>query len=392
MIKFEPLSFEQANPLITGLMSGQNIYKNSIQNKYLPLSTQAEAASKLAYARLMGPQFLAKLMGNPSLLANIDESQKNPLLQQLVSAGTGQGTGNGYLNNSNGISEAFSNSEQTTPNQTSRNTSSNNGFFGGLADSISKFFNNGNPAENNQPNRNVQQQVSNNMAGQEQNVPMQPPKTFAENEAEYASTVEQGKTTGKGIGESITNMGDQYEAGLRLNDKLKGFTKIFNDPEFKKMRSEVPLFQDKQLSVLSTFGTPYQQELIGGFRNTADEVIKDTLNSFQGTKLRGEIEISKNMKIKDSDTFNVAIGKLKSAMLYKDLNMKRIEIASELMDKKHISKVKAFEIADKQLNTNAVMDNIQKQLDYPVQIISNKTGKVETVPVSEARKRGAKNV
>jgi len=38
---------------------------NEVKKQYAPITTQAEAASKLAYANLMGPQFMAKLMANP---------------------------------------------------------------------------------------------------------------------------------------------------------------------------------------------------------------------------------------------------------------------------------------------------------------------------------------
>ena len=37
--------------------------------QYAPTTLEAEAASKLAYANLMGPQFLAKLLQNPGCIS-----------------------------------------------------------------------------------------------------------------------------------------------------------------------------------------------------------------------------------------------------------------------------------------------------------------------------------
>ncbi len=69
---------------------------NKIKADYAPLTTQAEAASKLAYANLMGPQFLAKIMGNDSALGNMTEDQKRNALQMIYRAGSGQGGANTF--------------------------------------------------------------------------------------------------------------------------------------------------------------------------------------------------------------------------------------------------------------------------------------------------------
>ena len=64
---------------------------NQIRTQYAPITAQAEAASKLAYANLMGPQFLAKIMGNDSALGNMSEDQKRNALSMIYRAGSGQG-------------------------------------------------------------------------------------------------------------------------------------------------------------------------------------------------------------------------------------------------------------------------------------------------------------
>ena len=72
---------------------------NQIKSQYLPTTLQAEAASKRAYANLMGPQFLAKLLQNPGALANMGNKKAREALEKSVNAGMGQGTGRNYLNN-----------------------------------------------------------------------------------------------------------------------------------------------------------------------------------------------------------------------------------------------------------------------------------------------------
>ncbi|HLX54777.1 MAG TPA: hypothetical protein VKR58_12585, partial [Aquella sp.] len=337
-ITFQPLSFEQANPFASGFQGGQNVYRNFLQNKYLPLTLQAEAASKLAYANLMGPQFLTKIMSNPALLANIPEEIKAPLLNKLVQAGSGQGTGATFLN-PDGLSSMLAQPE-------------NKPFF-------------------NQPNQqNVSQNIPENISSQANgSYGYQPyemnnttPQNFAERQAEYEGIVKEGQKTGELRSEDIKTFGDQYESGLRLGDKFNNLSSILTNPEFQKLRNQLPLFQDKQLQALSKFGTPQQQQLVGDFITTTQEIVRDTVNTFQGQRLKSEVDISNNMKVKENDTFNVALGKVQAAMLYKDLNMKRIGIASDLMQKQHISKINALEKADKMIDGKSIRNKIDNLL------------------------------
>ncbi len=96
-------------PLVTAMggmnsLANENLLRqmNAIKKQYLPTTMQAEAASKLAYANLMGPQFLAKIMGNDSALANMSEDQKRSALEKIYQAGSGQGGGSNPLNQMGG--------------------------------------------------------------------------------------------------------------------------------------------------------------------------------------------------------------------------------------------------------------------------------------------------
>jgi len=67
---------------------------SGIKNQYAPMTLQADAASKTAYSKLVGPQYIAKLMGHPDIVANSPDLQDPATTQRLYAAGMGQGTGN----------------------------------------------------------------------------------------------------------------------------------------------------------------------------------------------------------------------------------------------------------------------------------------------------------
>jgi len=92
------LTAEQASPYGNLVQNALGTYSAAIKARYQPMISLAEASSKLAYANLMGPQFLAKLMGHSDILANMTDEQKAEGMRKLYAAGTGQGTGFGFLN------------------------------------------------------------------------------------------------------------------------------------------------------------------------------------------------------------------------------------------------------------------------------------------------------
>jgi len=92
-------------PLVTSMgginsLANDNILRqmNQIKKTYLPSTLQSEAASKLAYANLMGPQFLAKLLGNDAVIANMGDEAARAALEKSVTAGMGSGKGLNAIN------------------------------------------------------------------------------------------------------------------------------------------------------------------------------------------------------------------------------------------------------------------------------------------------------
>ncbi len=91
---------------------------NKVKAQYAPMTTQAEAASKLAYANMMAPQFIAKIMQNPAFMANLGEEQKNVLKDLVYGAGAGAKTNQGM----NAINEVPNNQHNTGIGQPSTNS------------------------------------------------------------------------------------------------------------------------------------------------------------------------------------------------------------------------------------------------------------------------------
>lgn len=113
-------------PLVTS-MGGMNSLANDmllrqinqVKAQYAPMTTQAEAASKLAYANLMGPQFMAKLMTNPGFLGNTPNNQLQGIREMITRAGTGQGN----------ASNIFSQMQQGAPTSDAPNSNSLSGWL-----------------------------------------------------------------------------------------------------------------------------------------------------------------------------------------------------------------------------------------------------------------------
>jgi len=83
MPQFEILEGDEVNPLAGILNKSATVSQNRTKAKYAPMTMQADAMSKMAYANLMAPQFLAKLMGNPDVVANMTEEQKQQALGRI---------------------------------------------------------------------------------------------------------------------------------------------------------------------------------------------------------------------------------------------------------------------------------------------------------------------
>lgn len=382
---------------------------NQVKAQYAPLTTQAEAASKLAYANLMGPQFLAKIMGNDSALANMSEDQKKAALQKIYQAGSGQGGGLNAFNQiqqaqghptgigqpgTNALSGWFANTLKNAfgnkPTQnagTGYDNSDNPGVSAegpGPIDSGSPFVGRKGykppPTNQKRPKGGVMlegeqwyDKNGNPVYDEEVDVSGEPtmnleltkgqkPKTYAENTGQFKGVIEEGKELGKIRAQAISDLDEQYQQAVQAEVPIDHLVEMTQDPVFQNMRSKVPFFQDKQLDALSKIGTPEEQRAVGDFTTTATNAVANTVNSFRGRILDKEVTMANQMKINPKDTWNTMLGKLASVKTFNEMTKQRSRIASKLIADQHMNRGEAIEIADKQVDGKAIRKEVEGKL------------------------------
>ncbi len=427
------------NPFHEALQTGIQNYSDITKAAYQPMTLKANAAAKMTYANLMGPQFVAKLMQNKNFWDTLTEDQRKYLQQGEVNTANSWGTATpgGAPQGGQGGQGNPEPSPAPAPisNTTPTNTPTQGGPLQGLrnwldsgrkqATETQSNLNNMPPKEsgglsiprlsqednlsalklkeidpNSQTGKgflayrnspqfyaesqregmyvdhpddfysNYYDQLQSGRANAQPAQPAQPAapqKTSAEKVGEYEGIVKEGEELGKDRANSIKELDKTYESSLKSEIPMKEISKIATNPEFVKMRDRIPFFQDKQMWYLSKQGTKEQQELIGEFKNYANQVVASTVTNFGGRILDKEITLAQNMKVSDNDTMGELIGKLKAAELINEVNKRGSRIASDLMRTQHISKGQALEQAYKQIDG----DKIKEQINYNLMPVAN---------------------
>lgn len=400
---------------------------NDVKAKYAPLTTQAEAASKLAYANLMGPQFMAKLMANPGFLGNTPDNKLQAIREMITQAGTGQGQANALMQ--------LQSQSQAQPEDGS--------FTGWLKNSLRNTF--GKTPEQQQASTNpFAQDYGRQQPRQEQQSmpqvqpmtpqnPMQhrpqdgvtlegeqwynskgepvyeedvstpdgsmkleltkgiPQASYAENTGKYQGTVKQKEQEGKYRADALHAIG-QSQLGLSHSGAvLSRMTDIIKNPVFANMRNKFPGFQNKQLDYLKVMGTPEEKELIGDFLSTGESFIASTVQGFSGKPLVREFDLAQRQKITPHDTVESAIGKLQSATALHDIAEQKNQIVSELLQKGY-NESDAVRQANKMVDVSAIDKATRERLQRKIQVRNSKTGETKEVTLEEARKMGVPNV
>jgi len=411
---------------------------NDIKKQYLPTTLSAEAASKLAYANLMGPQFLAKLLGNDSAIANMGSDQAKAALQKAVNAGMGQGGPNNVF--------AQMQQQQQGPGEKMGNSLSNffadklKGIFGGQGQpgmGQMQMPGQGQPQGQMPQQQAPQQQMQMPNGAGQQSAPSAPPmgnrpkdgvtlegeqwynakgepvyeedvntpdgsmkleltkgippKSYAQNTGEYKGTVKQLEEEGKYRAAALKQIGESQLGLSNSGAVLDRMTGIVKNPVFANMRNTIPGFQNKQLDYLKVMGTPEQKELIGDFLSTGESFIASTVQGFSGKPLVREFDLAQRQKITPHDTIESAIGKLQSATALHDIAEQKNQIVSELLQKGY-NESDAVRQANKMVNVKSIEDATKKRLQRKITITNNKTGVTKEVTLEEARKMGVPNV
>lgn len=415
---------------------------NKVKADYAPMTTQAESASKLAYANLMGPQFMAKLMQNPGFLGNTPDSKLQQLREYITGAGMGQRSG------SNALAQLQSQGQPTGIGQPGTNSLS--GWF---ADKLKGAF--GNSPDRQNPMRMLQGGYDNSsnpgvsaerpgvitsgspFVGRQGYKPppagANPPrggvtlegeqwydkdgnpvyekdvqtpdesmkreltkgipdkKTYAQNTGEYEGTVAQKKQEGKYRADALKSIGENQFGLSNSGAVLDRMTGIITNPVFATMRNTIPGFQNKQLDYLKVMGTPEQKDLIGDFLSTGESFIASTVQGFSGKPLVREFDLAQRQKITGHDTIESATGKLRSARALHDIAEQKNQIVSELLQKGY-NEADAVKQANKMVDVSAIEKETNARLQRKIKITNDKTGATKEVTIEEARKMGVPNV
>lgn len=397
---------------------------NQIKSQYLPSTLQAEAASKLAYANLMGPQFLAKLLQNPGAIANMGDPAAREALQKAVQAGMGQGSGQNYLNQ---------------PQHTGVGEPSTNNFSGYLKNALKGFLVQGSTQSANPLNAAAQdtQEAPPQVARPPATPPMgnaprpkdgvtlegeqwynkkgepvyaeeevapngEPtmeleltkgikPKSYAEKEGEFKGTIKQREEEGKNRAIARKQIGESQLALSNSGSVLDRMTGLITNPVFANMRNRIPGFQNKQLDYLKVMGTPEEKELIGDFLSTGESFIASTVQGFSGKPLVREFDLAQRQKITPYDTIESATGKLQSARALHDIAEKKNDIVDELLDKGY-NEAEAVKMANKMVDVSQIEKDTRARLQRKITVTNRKTGVTKEVTIDEARKMGVPNV
>lgn len=362
---FQRLGLEDTNANIFGFDAFQNSMakalenrKNQIQLPFVPLNSVADASSKLAYSQLMGPQFIAKLLGNPAIRGNM----QNPgaLTNMVTNAGTTQGNLFNTL-----LSAALGNSNENASsipsNINNKPVQSSNPELSAVKERLLSNYRPQNKPYSN--DMGIMEGETNNIGGIPVTTPTDDtPENYAKKAGTYLGLEKEGEESGKIRAKVIDEFGQEYESGQKLLDSIDGLSQIATNPIFTNMRNKFPYFQDTQLWKVSKTGTPEEQELIGQFVDEAGRLLQNTYSLWSGKGLKGEFDATREFKINKNDTINSVVGKLTSAYKLARFNQDRIEFASSLMRNQKFDRQKALQEADKIVDRKGIMRDINQTL------------------------------
>lgn len=395
---------QAGGPALAALKNIYGAQNQGLENKYYVPIHGAQVASQLAYANLMGPQFLSKLMGNQDILANMSPEQRSNALQMVYNAGSGQGTGNALMNNMqhpssmmggiiNNIKNAFGfgdNSAQSNQQPTNALTQQPNGMNQQNGSSGSNNYQYDNNGNNIKASPQEVADAANRSYGQVQN-PMPNQNSFAENAGTYAGIKDEGAQAGKIRANDIKDLNDTvFNADTKLST-LNDINDMISSPEIRQIR-QLPLAGRHEFAYYAKEGTPEQQQLVGRITSQMGNVVKDSARDFAGQFRKGEQQLLTGMKLNDSDTVDSMIGKQESLTTMTKMLRERSALTSQYMNQYHINKLQASEMADKQVNGDKIRQQVHDKLNPTVNVRNKKTGETKTMSVNDARQLGVPNV
>lgn len=369
---------------------------NEIKEFYAPLTTQAEAASKLAYANLINPQYIAKIMSNPHFMGNLSEEQKNMLNDLSYNAAvrnqnpasvknsfnymqrsSQDGIFTRWLKNSlrnmiessqesetpvNALSQNYSKPEAQS--ELSQNPMQHRPKDGVILEGQQWYNAKGEPV--------YESDVETSQKPIELELTeRKPSKTYEQKAGDYLGGIKQGEKSGEIRAQNLGDIGEEMKVldatGANIDRLINGFT----NPDFMALRETFPFMQDTQLSALSKTGNPEVRYMIGKLISDIEAFKGSTVNSFKGQTLKREFDYADKLKPSESDTVYTALGKLQTLKALHDIAWLKDMTIKNYMQNKGMSLADAVERANKEVNVKAI-DEAVKEYTQPLYPIRNK--------------------
>ncbi len=432
-------SFDPENTSIIGQIGKLNaLQKGGAEARYAGQTAYANALSKLAYSNLMGPQFMAKLLGNEDIVANMNKpgQRANAIDQVTQAAGGGPtGAGGGQMPPQNynpigalgsflvdKIGSIFSgtpNQAQGQPaqnplarnaplptNQTSEDTSteaptqpSGQGSAEGFdpnsdlvkaRDAWNKSPEGIKSAQKEgyfsyPPDEKLLNWYQNRLDGKNQ--PQEGEDKFAENVGKYKGQKEEGKEQGSIRAKDEKELNDIYENNLNKGETFDELNTVISSPTMRQIR-QIPLAGQHEINWYKYNGTPEQKEVVGRLMSLTGSVVLDAAGGFKGAFRSGEQSLLNTMKVNPGDPVEVAIGKAEELTYLNKFIGERSRLASRIMKTEHIDKGDALEKADRQMDGPTIRKQVHNKLNpLPTDIDIKHMAEKYKISTKEVRKR-----
>lgn len=435
--------FVTARNAFTG-MENKKLLKemNEIKKNYLPTTLGAEAASKLAYANLMGPQFMAKLLQDTKFLGNITPEQAkgfvntitgaanrpqgfNSLNQPMQHTGIGQPSTNnitgGVWNALKGLLGINSNQPAQNPMQ-QQNMPAPVPQQGGNAfqqppqatapmgeatprstapvpneteaDIFNKYI--ATPegqAEVDKANRGEPSRLDvgaealgHELANEAKNATA--PGGYIDNAAIAQGALKQGDKLGEIKADMQGDIAKQQKSlgnsGTNIDRLITGFT----NPDFIALRNELPYLQDMQLGAISHLDNPQAQHLAGQIIADIEAFKGSTVMGFKGSTLKREFDYADKLKPSTNDTVYTATGKLQTLKALHDIAVTKNSLIDFYLKDPKITPAQAVEKANKAVDITAIDKRVRELTAPAVKIDNPKTKASMWITVKRAKELG----
>lgn len=347
------------------------------RNPYEARKAYAEAQSKLAYAALMGPQFMAKLLEHDNAFGSLKGSGKTAAIDSIGGAANAIASG-GFGIGGDGDIPPIGNWQDVQRQQRQQRQQL-------LADGIVNYSqgtampdrSSAQPA--NISNKEAIRIANRDQALKDQSQPQQnydyqegsDPQSISDRRTGYLGPIYQqegqAKEGGKLRAKQLDALDNDYKGYSGKQFVLNNLKQDLLSPILASVRT-TPLMGAHEMNWFAKEGTPQQQEMIGRFMADTNNVITSSVKDFGSRMTNADLGVLMKMKINPNDTLDTAIGKYESLAAFNEYMAKKSSLVRDAMSvNPMLNQTKATEMVDKKLDGEQIRKNIQIEF-YPVKV------------------------